>query len=163
MAKQLLTLQVPIDDSYDAGDTLQVFTDFGSGTVDTSKPLLAKTLAMFPTKHPAAGVGRTPVGVGRLGDMRPARPVRGIGAARTGRTPLGTAPVYLAVNVEVPAAFGKWKFAARITDRFGVVQGGALQTFESMVSGIEPPALEALTFQSVSGGQAIFGFTRGSD
>lgn len=86
--KQAVTLRVPIDVDWDAGDRLQVYSDFGSGTIDTTKPLVVRGPDMFPGQQQARGVGVRPVGIGRVGDGKAARRRGGIGRSRLGVTPV---------------------------------------------------------------------------
>ena len=106
---------MPVDQAWDAGTTLQVYTDFGAGTIDFDKPLLVKAKRVFEQgyKEPAAGgVSPTRLGRGRLSG-RPNKPAIGLGRTRLGRTPLGRTPSYVEVVVRVPPAYGVHKFAVK--------------------------------------------------
>lgn len=160
--KQTVMLRVPIDDDWDAGVRLQVYTDFGTGTIDTDSPLLQRGLDLFPGKHRARGVGTQPVGVGRLGDHKAARPRAGIRHAIVGQTAVGTSPPFVVIPVQVPAAFGAWKFGVEAVDANGNVQGGGLAEVTAMVSGTEPPPLKSLSLvgYDATKDQLTLSFTR---
>ena len=151
MSKETIRLRVPISDTWDAGDRLQVFSDFGGGEIDTDRPLLARPVEVFAGQWPAKGLGRQPLGVGRLGDGRASRARTGLGKTILGVTPCGTTPPYLEVVVEVPAAFGNWKFAAAAVDRFGTVQAGSLQEVEAVVSATDPAPLQRIDLADYDG------------
>lgn len=161
VSKQAVTLRVPIDESWDAGASLQVFCDFGSGTIDTSKPLLRRPREVFAGQRAARGVGLQPVGIGRTGDFKASRPRGGLGRTRVGVTPLGTTPPFIDVTVDVPPAFGVWKFAAQVLDRDGNPQSGPLQEISAVVSGTQPAALKSFSLFGYDAGadQVIFDFT----
>lgn len=163
--KQAITLRVPIHEDWDAGDRVQVFTDFGTGTVNLTKPLLPRPVSVFPGKHRARGLGSQPVGSGRVKDGRASRPHRGIRTTRVGRTPVGNAEPFVALTVNVPAAFGQWKFAVRVVDAFQNVQAGGEQEIEAIVSGTDPMPLRRLDFDSYDGGsdQVTFNLTRNTE
>jgi len=55
------------------------------------------------------------------------------------------------VVVEVPAAFGNWKFAAAAVDRFGTVQAGSLQEVEAVVSATDPAPLQRIDLADYDG------------
>lgn len=165
MSKQAVTLRVPIHEDWDAGDRLQIYTNFGSGEVDTDKPLLRRPVEIFPGQQRSRGLGRQPVGIGRVGDFKAARPRRGLGTTRAGVTPVGTTPAVIEVTVDLPAAFGKWKFAAKAIDRHGNVQSGDLEVIEAVVSGTEPPPLEAFSYNGYDSetDQVSFDFSKGAE
>jgi hypothetical protein len=165
MAKQTVMLRVPVAESWDAGDAIQVYADNGTGTVDFNTPLLARPAPLFPGQHAAKGVGLQPVGRGRTGDQKARRARPGMGRAVTGKTKVGTSPKTLAVPVEVSAAFGNWKFSAKLVDRFGVVQAAAGTEAQVIVSGTEPPPLSSFTLNGYdfAGDVATFDFVKGSD
>lgn len=146
--KQTVILRVPIEDDWDAGARLEVFTDFGHGSVDYTRPLLQRGLDLFPGQHGGRGVGVQPVGVGRVGDHKAARPAVGIGSSIVGITPVGTAPSYVEIPVSVPAAFGAWKFAVRAVDGQGNVQSEEAVESTVLVSGTEPPPLRTFALDS---------------
>ena len=144
MALQRVTLRVPIPGGWDAGGRVQVYTDSGSGTVDTSKPLLARAVEVFPGAVASRGFGITAFGSAQFGDNKPSRPhVAVFGRELFGKTPFCNPEPFVLVGVDVPAAFGKWKFAVEAVDRFGNTQSGGVQEIEAMVSGTEPPPLKS--------------------
>ncbi len=159
--KQTVTLRVPIDDAWDGGDRIQVYTDFGSGTVDTTRPLTARGFDVFPGQISSRGIGKHPAGAGQAGSMKASRPHDGIGSAITGVTPTGTAPPFMSIEVDVEAGFGQWKFAVEAVDRDGTVQAGAKAELQAMVSGTEPSPLKSFDFNNHNGGtdQVTFDFS----
>ncbi len=160
MSSQRVILPIPIADGWDAGDRLQVFTDWGDGTIDTSTPLLARPLNIFPGQQRAKPLGRQPVGRGRVGDHKASRPRRGLGRTRIGRTPVGTTPAVIHVPVDVPPAFATWKFAAQVVDVNGNVQSEDPAEISAVVSGTEPGPLASFALDSYDDGtdQATFAF-----
>ncbi len=148
MSKQTVLLTVPISGAWDAGDRIEVFTDFGDGSLDMAAPLLVRGLDLFPGRQAARPVGRRAVGRSRVGDGHASRPKPGVGHSVVGVTPVGRTPTYVPVAVDVPAAFGKWKFGVRVVDADGNVQGGGLQEIELVVSGTEPAPLTSFAFAS---------------
>ena len=163
--KQAITLRVPIHADWDAGDRVQVFTDFGTGTVDLTKPLLARPVDVFPGRHRARGLGFQPVGRGRVKGGRASRPHRGIRTTRVGRTPVGNAEPFVALTVNVPAAFGQWKFAVRVVDAFQNVQAGGAQEISAIVSGTDPSPLRRLEYAGYDNvnDQVTFTLTRNTE
>ncbi len=156
--RQAIRFKVPVDEGWDAGDRLQVFTDGGTGAIDLTKPLLVRGHDVFPGRDRLGGVGRRPVGVGRVGDSRAARPRGGIGRTRVGVTPVGTAPPFVTVVVDVPAAFGAWKFAVQAIGADGVVQSAALVETTIVVSGTDPDPLDSLTINGFDQPSSVLTF-----
>lgn len=165
MSKQTVTLRVLVDDAWDANDRLEVYTDNGTGTIDTTTPLLVRQGGVFPGRHPARGVGRQPVGRGRVGTGKAALSSGGIGRTRVGKTPVGRTPLFVDLTVDVDAAHGTWKFAVGAVDRDGSVQSGGLQETSLVVSGTDPPPLNKFELNSYDGGsdQVIFDIAQGTD
>jgi len=158
---QTITLRVAVDEDWDAGDGVQVYSDFGGGEVDTDRPLLAAPFDLFPGQQRARGVGVQPVGLGRVGDGKARRPRTGIGQAIVGVTPVGTATPFVEIPVEIPAGFGTWKFAVQAVNSEGVVQGEALAEIAAVVSATEPPPLRSFGLSSYDSetDQVVFNFT----
>src|SRR3990172_9384519 len=123
-----VTIRVPYPADADAGDALQVYTDFGSGVIDTAQPLLQGPAELF-----ARGVLRS-AGLGSevLGETVPEstltqpRRAPGLGNEIMGETPCGDTPSFQEITVHVPPAFGKHKFAVQTVDEAGNPQGAAL-------------------------------------
>ena len=144
-----VTLRVEIDDAWDAGMCLQVYTDRGSGTIDTDAPLLAEPMEVFPNALPSAGFGAFPFGAGEFGSNRPGRPQNGgFGDQPFASVGFGTSSPYVLVTVNVPAAFGAWKFAVESLDAEGNAQGAALVELQRIVSGTEPVQLQSFGVSS---------------
>lgn len=165
MSRQTVVLRVPIDDAWDAGDRIQLYTDRGTGTVDTTDPLLVRPQEIFPGEIAARGYGVHPYGVGRAGDFKASRPSCGIETGVYGVTPYGTAPPFVEIEVDLPAAHGAWKFAIEVIDRDGTVQAGALSEIQMVVSGTEPSPLSAFAFNNYNAGsdQVTFDFTANTE
>lgn len=165
MSKQTIILRVAIDENWDAGDRLQVFTDSGSGVVDMSKPLLRRPFALFPGQQPAQAYGRQPYGFGRHGDNLASRPATGGLMSIYGTTPHGGTLVAVEVAVEVPPAFGVWKFAAQVVDGFGNVQAGGPLELAVLVSGTQPAPPAAFGFVSYDApsDRVTFGFSKDAE
>lgn len=160
MSSQRIILPIPIDADWDAGDRIQVYTDWGDGTIDLSRPLLARPMDVFPGQQRAKPLGQQPVGAGRVGDFKANRPRRGLGRTRVGMTPVGTTPSVIDVPVDVPPAYGTWKFAAQVVDVHDNVQAEAPAEISAVVSGTEPPPVATLLLIIYSPGtdQATFAF-----
>lgn len=158
MPKQSVTLAVPYDDAWDAGDRLQVFTDFGSGTIDVSKPLLSRAVEIFPRQFPSRPLGLQPLGVGRAGDGKAGRPPGKAGRTILGVTPLGTAPPLLDVAVDAPPVFGTWKFSARCVDRYGNVQAASLAEATVCLSATDPTPVATFTLAGYDAGTDVVTF-----
>lgn len=162
---QRVTLSLAINDDWDAGDTAQVYTDRGTGTLDMTRPLLAKPLDLFPGRHRGRGVGRQPVGIGRVESGRASRPRVRLGRHRVGITPVGSEPKVLGIAVDVPPSSDTWKFGIEITNRFGNVQAGPISTVDVVLSGTEPAPAASFAFVSYDGGsdQVTFSFSKDAE
>ncbi len=166
MSLQAITLRVPIGDDWDGGHRVQVYTDRGSGTVDTSRPLLARPAEIFPGQLASKGYGMHPWGRGRFGDNKPSRPRTGVyGRQIYGVSPYGNPEPFMEVTVEVPAAFGAWKFGVEVVDRFGTVQSGGLQEIVAVVSGTDPAPVSAFAVAGYDSqtDQVTFGFEKNTE
>jgi len=149
-----VAIRVPYPADADAGDALQAYTDFGSGTVDTTQPLLQGPAELF-----ARGVLRS-AGLGSevRGETVPestlAQPRRapGLGNEVLGETPCGETPSFQEITVQVPPAFGKHKFAMQMVDEAGNPQGAVLAEVQTWVSSEEPPELSDFAFESYDAG-----------
>lgn len=162
--RQSVTLRIPVQEGWDGGDRLQVFCDFGTGTLDTTRPLLPEPIEVFPLRAAAMGVGLQSVGATRA-DLRAPRRPGTIGQGVVGVTPVGEAPDSVEVTVDLPAAFGAWKFAARAIDRLGNVQSGGLTPITKVVSATEPAPLKSFAFASYDGvtDRVTFAFERNAE
>ena len=147
MSKQTVVLRVPIDDDWDAGCGLQVFTDFGEGQIDTDRPLCARPIEVFPGAVASRGFGVGGFCVGRYGDDKPGRPHNDtFGMQIWGVTPFCNGSPFVEIPVSVPAGFGAWKFAVQSVDRNGNPQSGELKEISAVVSGTEPAPLRSFSF-----------------
>lgn len=163
MSKVAIKLRIPYPETADAGDALQVYTDFGSGTVDTTKPLLASPLPLFPGKIKRSdGFGTGIMGLHRLDGRLPPMKHTSFGQTTFGVTPMGQVPPYVDVVVYLSPAFGKFKFAVEIVDAEGNKQIAAMPVIERMVAATDPPPLESFAYGSYDGmaDTFTFNFTR---
>lgn len=162
LRKLRVRLRVQLDDAWRAQDRLQVYTDWGDGTVDAAKPLLSRSIRSFPmdirrTVH-HAGYGLEPYGMTPYGgDL--ATPVlnSGYGFDPYGEVAYGETARYLWVDVLVPQAHGSWKFAAQAIDGAGNEQG-ALQDFIRFLSGDDPAPLGSFSYDSYDSGTDVVTF-----
>lgn len=166
MSRVAVQLRVKLADTWEVGDKVQVYTDYGTGTVDTDNPLLPEPIEMFPGDEPERGLGEGALGEGSLGGVGP--PLHypgGLGETPLGEVPLGDDEPYITVTAYVPDAFGTWKFAAGAVDEAGNVQGDALEEIEAFVSGEDPPALTVFAFAGYDDDtdKATFSFAMGGD
>ena len=160
-------IRVPYPDGADAGDRIQVFTDFGSGTIDLNRPLLAQPKAVFRgARKRFAGHGTEVYGESAYATGRQAPdPGLGHGAEIYGVTPYGTVPETMEIAVTVPPAYGLHKFSGRLMDAAGNPQGAALPEVTVFVSSVQPPGLATFEFVSFDAGTrtATFGFTKNKE
>jgi len=160
-------IRVPVPAEADAGDRVQVFTDFGTGTIDTSRPLLKHPKAVFRGArkrfggHGTESYGESAYGLGRQGPD----PGPGHGSEIYGVTPYGVPVETIEVTVSVPPAYGLHKFSARMLDAMGNLQGAALPEVTVFVSSVQPPGLRSFAFASFDSGArtATFTFARDSE
>jgi len=152
LRQMTVRLRVPIEDGWRSTFTVQVYTDFGDGSIDTTRPLLGRRVRVFPAdvqdaeRNPGYGgeiYGQRVYGAGRAVD----RPRRGYGFNPYGQVEYGRASRYALIDVSVPQGYGSWKFAAKVYDGAGNAQG-ALVEFTQFVSGENPPPLSAFSLSS---------------
>lgn len=155
----LLTIDLP--DEWDGGTTLQVFTDFGSGTVDFASPLLARRAQVYPGRRRAAGYADAAWGDDSYGDFgAPLPPEEGFGEAEYGDAPYGDGERLMMLPVPIPPGYGTWKFTIRAFDEAGNQQGTISPTITAWISGTEPPPVRDFQLQGFAAGRATFSFTR---
>lgn len=166
MSRVPVQLRVKLDPAWRVGDGVQVYTNYGSGEIDTDRPLLHEPAEVFPGQLRSRGLGRGRLGEGSIGGAKPtAFHKGGLGFMPLGIGPLGGSEPYVTITVYVDDAFGVWKFAAQAVDEAGNIQGDALEEIEALVSGEDPPALLAFTFSEYDdvNDKAQFAFTLGGD
>jgi hypothetical protein len=162
LRKIRVTLTVEIDEAWRASDRLQVYTDFGDGSIDTTKPLLSRSLETFPddirqTVH-HEGYGDEPYGdVPYGGAEAVSSGPHGYGDDPYGDVEYGGALRHVEVDVLVPQAHGTWKFAVKAIDGAGNAQG-ALQEFTLFVSGTDPEPVASFAFDSYDSGDDVVTF-----
>ena len=160
--KQPITLQVPIEDDWDAGTRLQVYSNGGSGAIDTAAPLLPRAKDVFPKALSAAGYGNQVYGVGEYGRNLPDRRANGgYGDQQFGQIDYGDSQPYVEVTCYLPATFGVWKFAVEAIDAEGNVQAGGLEEIERVVSGTEPSPMTDFSLSSYDSETDTFTFAIG--
>ena len=156
-------LWIKVEDDWRAADTIQVYTDFGSGTIDEDKPLLAVRAAIFPEDFRdrvwSGGYGDNPSGEVPYGEAgATASYDEGYGADPYGDVPYGETERKIKIPVAVESAYGTWKFAARVYDGAGNPQG-ALVEFSQFMSGENPPPLASFAYSSYDSGTDIVSFS----
>lgn len=155
MSKMIVDLRIIADPTWRAQDRVQVFADWGTGTIDTTRPLLAAPMRLFPA-DPRELVGHETIFDAPMGAM-PMSGARAVTIEPTGclENPFGeamnTLMRFCIVPVAVDQAYGTWKFAVRVQDGAGNQQG-ALQEFSMFLSGEDPPPLSAFAFDSYNAG-----------
>lgn len=161
-----MQLRVPIPDAAKAGDRMQIYSDFGDGSIDLSRPLLPEPVEIFAgaarrvlkaKDYPAKGSaksGRPPArlseALGTIGDFK-----KGSKAFRP----------YVEIVVHVPAAYGNHKFAAQLVDTAGNAQGGTLPETTVFVSAPTPPGVRSFELAGHDSGtdQVTFNVTRNTE
>lgn len=148
--KTTVTVRVPYPADADAGDLVQIYSDFGSGTLDLSKPLLAAPVALFAGREKrSTGLGSRPIERGVFGTQKSTpRQTATFGNTIIDRTPFGSTPDFLEVDVLIPAAYGLWKFGAQIVDEEGNAQAGAPAERAAVVAGTQPPDVARIALAS---------------
>lgn len=161
MSRVEIDLTVPVEASWPADATIEVFSDRGGGSIDYTNPLLRRRLNTLRNVVAPQGIGADPIGALPIGHGKAAavRNVRGLGALPIGAGPIGADLETVEVAVEVGQGCGTYKFAARAVDGAGNKQSGAGNEFEHWVSGEDPPHLEALAVESYHAGNDQFTFS----
>ncbi len=149
-----VTLRINVPGAWQHGTRVQVFCDFGTGTIDLGQPLLARPIDPYartvrPRGHGSVAHGSVPHGAAtaELGGG-------GHGYHAHGSVAHGAAVSSFVVTVQVPDACGLWKFAAQAIDEAGNAQGDALTEWQAYVSGRQPRPV---------GGFALVGYDQPSD
>lgn len=162
---QRVDLRVEVDPTWRATDRIQVYTDRGTGTVDANVGLLRAPQRIFPDDQRDGvahlGYGEEPYGKVPYSHERGVTGRdHGYGQDRYGEVGYGETVRVVIVAVDIPQAYGNWKFAAEAVDGAGNVQG-ALVEFTQFVSGEDPPPLASFAFSSYNGGsdKVLFSFT----
>ncbi len=158
MSLTLAQIRVPIHSSWKPGDTLQLYTDEGDGSIDTSKGLLANPVPVFPGQNRALGYGAFGYGTNPYGDDtgNDRRAVGGYGDAPYGDQPYGESASYVTVWLDVEDTFDTWLFTAQVTSGAGIVQTDSLVNFTVVMAGEDPEPPVSFSFTSLSSGVATF-------
>jgi len=170
-------LRVPYPADADAGDALQVFTDFGLvrartllaphgvpkgslSPVDLTRPLLKAGAGLFiEALRRSQGLGSETLGE-TVPETTLAQPPRapGLGDEWLGETPCGETFSYREITVHVPPAFGMHRFAVQLVDEAGNPQGVAPVELGAFVSSEEPPRIREFAFASYDAGNDRLNF-----
>ncbi|MEK6677002.1 MAG: hypothetical protein AABZ47_15290 [Planctomycetota bacterium] len=147
--RETIALRTIIPEAWSGGTGIQVYTDFGSGTVDLNRPLLPTPYRVVDDGgRRRSGFGHVPFGRGKFGHGTGGRPRKGFGHTRFGHTPFGATERFFDVPVTIRPTFGPWKFKIAAVDEAGNVQGGAFVEIIRVVSGSEPPSVRSFSFSS---------------
>lgn len=161
MNNQRVSLLVALNEAWDGDVRFQCYTDFGDGSVDFTKPLLARAYVVFPGHTLGEGIGDDPLGDAPLGDGGVALPPYwGFEDSGLADAPLGDGEAYVPLEVPIPPGYGSWKFVVRALDSAGNVQTGGDVEITAFVNGTEPPPLRDFALSDYSAGKATFSFTR---
>jgi len=164
-------LRVPYPADADAGDALQVFSDFGVvrartlpaphgvpqgslSPVDRTRPLLKAGAGLFVgALERSEGLGSETLGE-TVPETTLAQPPRayGLGDELLGETPCGETFSYREITVHVPPAFGMHRFSVQLLDEAGNPQGATPVELEAFVSSEEPPGIHEFAFSSYDAG-----------
>lgn len=142
-------LRFPAQSGWKPLDTFQVYTDNGTGSVDTTAPLLAARREMFPDTEDILGYGEEPYGETAYGGTSAVYAANGgygdqpYGEQADG---YGYGTPYVECTVFVGQGFGGWKFAVEAWSHVGKQQTASLVEFSQFVSGDEPLPLSAFRF-----------------
>ena len=157
MARQLVRILIPVAPEWAGGERLQVYTDFGDGSIDLTRPLLADPVEVVPGGLEPGGYGVDAYGDAPYGHGgAEATAGGGYGLSPYGDAPYGMGEVVVEVFVPVRAAYGVWKFAAQAVDRAGNEQSGGLVEVSEVVSATDPPRLDTFGLASYAAGIATF-------
>jgi hypothetical protein len=161
MAKMSVTVRIPVVAAWGAMETVQVYTDLGDGSIDTTAPLLPVRADLFPDTYEVLGYGEEPYGETAYGGEEPTYANNGgygdqpYGEEADG---YGYGTPYIDVVVMVDQGFGTWKFAAEAYNAAGMAQTDPLDEFTQFVSGEQPTPLSSFTLDSYDSGTDRFTF-----
>lgn len=152
MPKMPIILDVDVESDWKFDSTLQIFTDNGSGTLETD-PIFSRPLKSFAETRPPTPWGRQTWGRGAWGGgFFRSMKRRAWGRPRWGIGEWGRSPRYVRILVYVDQGVGNYKFAARAIDGSGNAQSGADVEVIQPVSGEAPFPLAAFDFSSYDSG-----------
>lgn len=161
MNRQRVTLTVTVPDEWDGGTTLQAFTDFGDGSIDYSRPLLARRVEVYPGRRRAPGYGDALYGDDGYGDFgAPLPPEEGYADAEYGDAPYGDGERLMMLSVPIPPGYGMWAFNVMAYDEAGNPEISLQPTIDAWISGTEPPPVRDFVLQSFAADKATFSFSR---
>jgi hypothetical protein len=159
-------LRIPIPDAAKAGDRFQVYTDFGTGAIELSSPLLPEPVAIFPGGERRATTAKTFSAKGSAKSGRPAVRIRE-GAASISSLKLGPKAFrpFLEVVVRVPFGYRNFKFAAQLLDAAGNPQAAPLEEITVFLSGANPPSMRSFELAGYDAGidQLTFNVSRNDE
>ena len=144
-----LELRVPCDDDWEADDRIQVYTDYGTGVLDTDAPLLSRAVAMFPGVHFPGGYGGNDYGSVDYGSEHPTWPhTGGYGDHAYGELDYGADDPYIVIPITIEDAVGDWIFGVAVVDGAGNSQSGAIAETTYHVSGEDPTPAGTFVFSA---------------
>ena len=145
--KQRVSLAIEVDATWRTGTRLQLYTDWGTGTIDATQPLLARAAEVWPGYGPSGGFAVDRFGErGFFDGLPPIR--RGFFDAPFALYPFCEEPAFRRLEVLLPAAYANWSFAAKAIDLVGNEQDAELAESEALISGTQPPAVHRWAFES---------------
>lgn len=160
-------LRIPIPDAAKSGDAVQVYTDFGTGTIDMAQPLLAEPAPVFASGQRRALTAKDYSAKGSARTGRPPARLREATGSISDfkKGPKNAFQPFLEVVVRVPAYYGNHKFAAQMVDSAGNAQGGTLPEITVFLSSPNPPGVRSFELAGYDAGlnQVTFNVTRNSE
>jgi hypothetical protein len=158
-----VNVRVAVDDDWEWGTTLQLFTDQGDGSVDYDSPLLAQRFEVSGDTPEHRGYGMEPYGMGPYGGgVRSAEP-GGYGMGPYGAEPggYGGNNRFVTVPVRVNQGAGVYQFGVVAYDAGGNAQGGAADEQSVFVVGTQPRPVRNFAYSStvITGGGPELSFS----
>jgi len=143
-------VRVPVQSTWVYGTRINVYTDRGTGTIDTSRALNRTPIKVFgESPDPLGGVGDGAAGKVPIGSAQPKAKGDGeLGHWEFGEDPNGLAAGtgYVEVVCWIDQIVGDVKFGALAVDAAGNPQGGAMVEWTQYVSGDRPAPLTTFAF-----------------
>lgn len=154
---QTIEIQVEVDSSWRRNTEIQIFTDAGTGTVDTAAPLLSRRYNPYKANVDEGGYGLRRYGATAYGHLVAHLKGDGAGEYAYGEEPYsGAEKESFAVPVRVPDSYDVWKFAAQAVDAAGNAQSAALEEVSIALSGRSPKRVQDFAFTSYASRIATF-------
>jgi hypothetical protein len=147
-----VALAIPVQTSWPYGTRLQVYTDFGTGTIDTSQPLLAAPVDPYAGRRRPAGFAQAGYGETSYGGSTRRVGRGGYGGHGHAEVAFGGGQPRVTVVARVRDAYGNWKFAAEAIAPNGDVQTDALEEKQVFLSGRTPQPVKNVAIDSYTAG-----------